>query len=112
MHVKLSVEKDIQPSKIKQLCDLVRKFPEQNLKIFAGNLKVFIGCPMMCTNNTNQRIGIANGTLCTLTKIIFKNQNEVEYVRIQNNIILPITSSLNIELFCLEHKNPQYKRWK
>ena len=39
MHVRLSVEKDIQPSQIEQLCDLVRNFPEQNLKRFSGYLK-------------------------------------------------------------------------
>ena len=78
MHVKLSVEKDIQPSQVEQLCKLVRNFPEQNLKRFSGNLKVFIGCPMMCTNNTNPGIGIANGTMCTLAKIIFKNQQDIE----------------------------------
>ena len=110
MHVRLSVERDIQPSQIKQLCDLVRNFPEQNLKRFSGYLKVFIGCPMMCTNNTKQEIGIANGTMCTLAKIIFKNTNDIEYVRLKNNIIVPFTSAKNIELFCLEHKNPQYKK--
>ena len=49
MHMKLSVEKDIPLLQVEQLCKLVRNFPDQNLKRFSGNFKVFIGCQMMCT---------------------------------------------------------------
>ena len=71
MDVKFALPKDIDSSQREQLSNLVRNFPEQNLQRCSGNLKVFIGCPMMCTQNADQDIGICNGTMCTLAKIIF-----------------------------------------
>ena len=65
--------------------------------------------PKMTLKNENTP-SIVNVIMCTLAKIIFKNPDDIDYVRMQNNIILPITSAKNIELFCLEHKNPQYKK--
>ena len=66
------LSKEIDPAQSEQLSNLVRNFPEQNLQRWAGNLKVFSGCPMMCTQNTDKDIGIANGTMFMLAKIIFK----------------------------------------
>ena len=76
---------------------------EKYLGKMCGHLKVFIGCPMMTTTNVDVSKGISNGTLFTLSKIIFKHIDKIKYPKTSVGIVIPTTKASNIDFLVLKH---------
>ena len=51
-----------------------------------------------------------NCTMCTLAKIIFVDNDAIEYYTWKNKYIIPWCHASNIALFCLVHTSPQYQK--
>ena len=47
--------------------------------------------------------GISNGTLFTLTKIMFKNIEKIKYPKTDTGIVVPTTKASNIDFLILKH---------
>ena len=81
----------------------LRNMEEKYLGKMCGHLKVFIGCPMMTTTNVDVSKGISNGTLFTLSKIIFKHIDKIKYPKTTVGIVIPTTKASNIDFLVLKH---------
>ena len=83
----------------------VRNMREDSLGKMAGNLKVYIGCPIMVIQNIDVDVGKCNGTFATLAKIIFKKKSLINYDFLENGVVIPSTPASNISKLILSHND-------
>ena len=103
--VNTSVDDSVTLIEKTQIRKYLRNMEEKHLGKMSGHLKIFIGCPMMTTHNVDVSKGISNGSLFTLSKIIFKNIEKIKYPKTDTGIVVPTTKASNIDFLILKH-NP------
>ena len=67
---------------------------------------------MMTTHNVDVSKGISNGSLFTLSKIIFKNIEKIKYPKTDTGIVVPTTKASNIDFLILKHNPDLFKKKK
>ena len=67
-------------------------------------LKLFKGCPVMLTKNTDVKKAIANGTRATVEKVVLKPYQQVFQVVVEGTSVNAVYAS-QVELVCLKHEN-------
>jgi hypothetical protein len=68
-------------------------------------LKLYDGCEVMLTENTDVISGLANGTQAIVQKVVVNPEAEMFYVKIEDNIRVRAVYASDIEYIQLRHKN-------